>query len=350
MSETQDEIPPPPPPQQTTKHQHNKTPHTVSTIKAAFSSIWEYVYGLKMAQYLAHTDYLIWGVIQRLGMVPVKPSNPGFGGNDESKRCELEIHGAGVSTEDANQKFLRSLPSAWLQIILIETLKSKGIVIVDVLRQHDRGTRLSLLDFQVFNGGLLLWRFSWAFFLRTKDETSAILKDFIRQIENQLNQKVKTIRCDNGTEFKNRDIIEFCGLKGIKREYSNARTTQTKWVAEKRTGTIGGSKTLLADSFLPNTFWAESRAAKSSGTISLSDNKHSQEDDSKIPPLEDIHEDTTDGIFTHSSYDDEGVEADFTNLETVVNVFAYSTFKINPSHLFNTYSRRSKLSSTKQEA
>ncbi|GKC70897.1 putative ribonuclease H-like domain-containing protein, partial [Tanacetum coccineum] len=46
-------------------------------------------------------------------------------------------------------------------------------------------------------------RFSWVFFLRTKDETSGILKDFIRQIENQLNQKVKTIRCDNGTEFKN---------------------------------------------------------------------------------------------------------------------------------------------------
>ncbi|GJV06982.1 ribonuclease H-like domain-containing protein [Tanacetum coccineum] len=61
--------------------------------------------------------------------------------------------------------------------------------------------------------------FSWVFFLRTKDETSGILKDFIRQIENQLNQKVKTIRCDNGTEFKNRDIIELCGSKGIKREY-----------------------------------------------------------------------------------------------------------------------------------
>ncbi|GJS64593.1 ribonuclease H-like domain-containing protein [Tanacetum coccineum] len=62
-------------------------------------------------------------------------------------------------------------------------------------------------------------RFSWVFFLRTKDETSGILKDFIGQIENQLNKKVKTIRCDNGTEFKNRDMIEFCGLKGIKREY-----------------------------------------------------------------------------------------------------------------------------------
>ncbi|GJU50608.1 putative ribonuclease H-like domain-containing protein [Tanacetum coccineum] len=42
------------------------------------------------------------------------------------------------------------------------------------------------------------------------DETSGILKDFIIQIEHQLNQKVKTIRCDNGTEFKNKDVIELC--------------------------------------------------------------------------------------------------------------------------------------------
>ncbi|GJY29622.1 putative ribonuclease H-like domain-containing protein [Tanacetum coccineum] len=101
-------------------------------------------------------------------------------------------------------------------------------------------------------------RFSWTFFLRTKDETSAILKDFIRQIENQLNQKVKTIRCDNGTEFKNRDVIEFCGLKGIKREYNNARTPQQNGVAERKNRTlIEAARTMLADSFLPNTFWAE---------------------------------------------------------------------------------------------
>ncbi|GJT19358.1 putative ribonuclease H-like domain-containing protein [Tanacetum coccineum] len=59
-------------------------------------------------------------------------------------------------------------------------------------------------------------------------------------------------------------------------------------------------------------------AAKVAG-LSISDTTNSQEDDSEIPPLEDIHQDTTDGIFTHSSYDDEGAEADFTNLETVVN-------------------------------
>ncbi|GJV21948.1 putative ribonuclease H-like domain-containing protein [Tanacetum coccineum] len=41
-------------------------------------------------------------------------------------------------------------------------------------------------------------RFSWVFFLATKDETSRILKTFIIEIENQLDHKVKVIRCDNG--------------------------------------------------------------------------------------------------------------------------------------------------------
>ncbi|GJU58383.1 hypothetical protein Tco_1236149 [Tanacetum coccineum] len=78
-----------------------------------------------------------------------------FGGNDESKKMQkyilkqqfegfsvsnseglhkgydrfqsllsqLEIHGAGVSTEDANQKFLRSLPSSWSQVSLVMRTK-----------------------------------------------------------------------------------------------------------------------------------------------------------------------------------------------------------------------------------
>ncbi|GJU37135.1 putative ribonuclease H-like domain-containing protein [Tanacetum coccineum] len=65
-------------------------------------------------------------------------------------------------------------------------------------------------------------------------------------------------RCDNGTKFKNSDFIEFCGSKGIKREYSNARTPQQNGVAERKNKTlIEAARTMLADSFLPNTFWAE---------------------------------------------------------------------------------------------
>ncbi|GJY65690.1 putative ribonuclease H-like domain-containing protein [Tanacetum coccineum] len=68
-------------------------------------------------------------------------------------------------------------------------------------------------------------RFSWVFFLATKDETSGILKSFITIIENLIDQKVKVIRCDNGTEFKNKEMNQFCERK--------------------------------ADSKLPTTFWAE---------------------------------------------------------------------------------------------
>nr|GEY92898.1 hypothetical protein [Tanacetum cinerariifolium] len=43
--------------------------------------------------------------------------------------------------------------------------------------------------------------FIWTFFLRTKDETSSILRNFITEIENLKDLKVKTIRCDNGGKF-----------------------------------------------------------------------------------------------------------------------------------------------------
>ncbi|GKD45866.1 putative ribonuclease H-like domain-containing protein [Tanacetum coccineum] len=101
-------------------------------------------------------------------------------------------------------------------------------------------------------------RFSWVFFLATKDETNGILKTFIIGIENQINHKVKIIRCDNGTEFKNNDMNQFCRMKGIKREFSVARTLQQNEVAERNNRTlIEAARTMLADSLLPTTFWAE---------------------------------------------------------------------------------------------
>ncbi|GJW30484.1 putative ribonuclease H-like domain-containing protein [Tanacetum coccineum] len=101
-------------------------------------------------------------------------------------------------------------------------------------------------------------RFTWVFFLASKDETSGILKNFITKIENLVDKKVKIIRCDNGTEFKNRVMNEFCEKKGIKREFSVARTPQQNSVAKRRNRTlIEAARTMLADSRLPTTFWAE---------------------------------------------------------------------------------------------
>ncbi|GJV57326.1 putative ribonuclease H-like domain-containing protein [Tanacetum coccineum] len=98
-------------------------------------------------------------------------------------------------------------------------------------------------------------RFSWDFFLYTKDETSGILKTFITGIENQINHKVKIIRCDNGTEFKNNDINQFYEMKRIKREFSVAKNPQQNGVAERKNRTlIEAARTMLADSLLPTTF------------------------------------------------------------------------------------------------
>ncbi|GJR04027.1 putative ribonuclease H-like domain-containing protein [Tanacetum coccineum] len=90
------------------------------------------------------------------------------------------------------------------------------------------------------------------------DETSGILKSFITGIENLVDHKVKVIRCDNGTEFKNREMNQFCEMKGILRQFSVARTPQQNGVAERRNRTlIEAARTMLADSKLPTTFWAE---------------------------------------------------------------------------------------------
>ncbi|GJV89010.1 hypothetical protein Tco_1532948 [Tanacetum coccineum] len=101
-------------------------------------------------------------------------------------------------------------------------------------------------------------RFTWTFFLKSKDETGSILRNLITEIENLKDLKVKIIRCDNGGEFKNREMDEFCTKKGIKREFSNARTPQQNGVAERRNRTlIEAARTMLADAKLPVTFWAE---------------------------------------------------------------------------------------------
>ncbi|GJZ22640.1 ribonuclease H-like domain-containing protein [Tanacetum coccineum] len=70
--------------------------------------------------------------------------------------------------------------------------------------------------------------------------------------------RVKVIRCDNGTEFKYRVMNQFYEMKGIKREFSVARTPQQNGVAERKNRTlIEAARTMQANSKSPITFWAE---------------------------------------------------------------------------------------------
>nr|GEX20825.1 hypothetical protein [Tanacetum cinerariifolium] len=76
------------------------------------------------------------------------------------------------------------------------------------------------------------------------------------QVIGNLNQR--TLRSDNGTEFKNNDLNQFCGIKEIKREFSVPRTPQQNGIAERKNRTlIEAARTMLPDSLLPIPFWVE---------------------------------------------------------------------------------------------
>nr|GEV24430.1 hypothetical protein [Tanacetum cinerariifolium] len=130
-----------------------------------------------------------------------------------------------------------------------EEPKDQGVIDSRCSR-HMTGNMSYLTDYEEIDGGYVAFggnpkggkitrkgdysRFTWVFFLATKDETSGILKSFITRIENLVDKK------------------------GIVRQFSVAKTPQQNGVAEKRNMTlIEATRTTIADSKLSTTFWAE---------------------------------------------------------------------------------------------
>ncbi|KAJ9544925.1 hypothetical protein OSB04_024632 [Centaurea solstitialis] len=72
-------------------------------------------------------------------------------------------------------------------------------------------------------------RYTWTMFLKTKDETSLLIINFIKAVHVQLKLPVQTVRTDNGTEFKNKvlkDEMIFVGYSDCSVAYRvlNKRT------------------------------------------------------------------------------------------------------------------------------
>ena len=101
-------------------------------------------------------------------------------------------------------------------------------------------------------------RFTWVFFLSDKGETQEILKKFMRRAQNEFELKIKKVRSDNGTEFKNTGVEEFLGEEGIKHEFSVPYTPQQNGVVERKNRTlIEAARTMLDEYKTPDNFWAE---------------------------------------------------------------------------------------------
>nr|GEV53191.1 hypothetical protein [Tanacetum cinerariifolium] len=117
---------------------------------------------------------------------------------------------------------------------------------------------LQMLHMYIFGPTFVKSLMKKMYCLVVRDETSGILKAFITGTENLIDHKVKIISCDNGTEFKNKQMNQFYEKQGVKRDFSLARTPQHNGIAERKNRTlIEAARTMLADSKLPTTFWAE---------------------------------------------------------------------------------------------
>ena len=101
-------------------------------------------------------------------------------------------------------------------------------------------------------------RFTWVFFLHDKSETQGIFKKFVRRAQNEFEVKIKKVRSDNGSEFKNTQVEEFLDEEGIKHEFSAPYSPQQNGVVERKNRTlIESARTMLDEYKVSDQFWAE---------------------------------------------------------------------------------------------
>ncbi|GJS68320.1 retrovirus-related pol polyprotein from transposon TNT 1-94 [Tanacetum coccineum] len=104
-------------------------------------------------------------------------------------------------------------------------------------------------------------RYTWTLFLRSKDETPEVLKDFLTMIQRNLQAPVISVRTDRGTEFLNKTLHAFFKEEGIEHQTSTPRTPEQNGVVERRNRTlVEAARTMLSASKLPLFFWAEAIA------------------------------------------------------------------------------------------
>jgi transposase InsO family protein len=91
-----------------------------------------------------------------------------------------------------------------------------------------------------------------------KSQTQETLKGFLRRAQKEFGLRIKKIRSDNETEFKNSQIEGFLEEEGIKHEFSSPYTPQQNGVVERKNRTLlDMARTMLDEYKTLDRFWAE---------------------------------------------------------------------------------------------
>jgi hypothetical protein len=94
--------------------------------------------------------------------------------------------------------------------------------------------------------------------LQDEYETQGTLKRFLRRAQNEFGLKVKKIRSDNGSEFKNLQVEEYLEEEDSKHEFSAPYTPQQNSMEERKNRSlIDMARTMLGEYRMPERFWSE---------------------------------------------------------------------------------------------
>ena len=105
-------------------------------------------------------------------------------------------------------------------------------------------------------------RYSWVFFLESKDETFGFFRDLTRRLAIEFPGALRAIRSDNGKEFKNASFESFCQSSGIEHQFSSPYVPQQNGVVERKNRTlVEMARTMLDEYSTPRRFWTEAISA-----------------------------------------------------------------------------------------
>jgi transposase InsO family protein len=101
-------------------------------------------------------------------------------------------------------------------------------------------------------------RYTWVFFLHDKSIVAELFKKFAKRAQNEFSCNLVKIRSDNGSEFKNTNIEDYCDDLGNKHELSATYSPQQNGVVERKNRTlIEMARTMLDEYGVSDSFWTE---------------------------------------------------------------------------------------------
>ena len=99
-------------------------------------------------------------------------------------------------------------------------------------------------------------RKGWVFLVDDKKKIPEIIINFFTYIKNQFNHKIKNFHTDQGTEYNNKKILNYCEKHGINKTFSPPYSPQNNGLAERYNYTIiSCARTLLRWAQIDLTFW-----------------------------------------------------------------------------------------------